>query len=137
MDYVTYRVTRSNVGPWGLSRQTERRPMYLSPDLALPVSLSPPVADRLTQALRKMSAAEDTTAVSSDLAARFPAPAGEADPANELGKAMTGGAGRGLFGSSQVWVTQTPTGSAAAVLSQLGQQPTAAQMWAEAGIHHD
>ena len=36
MDYVVYRVTRSNVGPWGLSRLTERRPMYLSPDLALP-----------------------------------------------------------------------------------------------------
>jgi hypothetical protein len=30
MDYVVYRVTRSNVGPWGLSRLTERRPMYLS-----------------------------------------------------------------------------------------------------------
>ena len=36
MDYVVYRVTRSNVGPWGLSRLTERRPMYLSPDLAVP-----------------------------------------------------------------------------------------------------
>jgi hypothetical protein len=26
MDYVVYRVTRSNVGPWGLSRRKERRP---------------------------------------------------------------------------------------------------------------
>ena len=29
MDYVVYRVTRSNVGPWGLSRRTERRPIVL------------------------------------------------------------------------------------------------------------
>ena len=27
MDYVMYRLTRSNVGPWGLSAMTERRPM--------------------------------------------------------------------------------------------------------------
>ena len=56
MDYVVYRVTRSNVGPWGLSRLTERRPMYLSPDLALPTSLAPPVAESMALALRRIEA---------------------------------------------------------------------------------
>ena len=32
-DYFMYRLTRSNIGPWGRSGATERRPMYLSPDL--------------------------------------------------------------------------------------------------------
>ncbi|HEY7919929.1 MAG TPA: hypothetical protein VIE45_09755, partial [Streptosporangiaceae bacterium] len=50
MDYVVYRVTRSNVGPWGLSRLTERRPMYLSPDLGLPTSLPPAVAESMALA---------------------------------------------------------------------------------------
>ncbi|HYY18085.1 MAG TPA: hypothetical protein VE864_04535, partial [Streptosporangiaceae bacterium] len=46
-DYVVYRVTRSNVGPWGLSRMTERHPLYLSPAIAIPSSLSGPVAQSL------------------------------------------------------------------------------------------
>ena len=108
MDYVVYRVTRSNVGPWGLSRLTERRPMYLSPDLAVPTSLPPPVAESLASALRRIEADDDVTAVSQDLAGRFPPP-DQADPANELGQALTGRAGRGLFGSSKVWVTETPS----------------------------
>jgi len=132
MDYVVYRVTRSNVGPWGLSQVTERRPLYLSPDLAVPLSLPKAVADALAAALRRIAAADDTTAVSHDLAGRFPPP-GEADPANELGQALSGRAGRGLFGSSQVWVTETPPRSAAAILGHLAEQPTAAQWWAGAG----
>ena len=28
VDFVIYRVTKRNVGPWGLSAVTERRPMY-------------------------------------------------------------------------------------------------------------
>jgi hypothetical protein len=135
MDYVVYRVTRSNVGPWGLSRLTERRPMYLSPDLAVPVPLPPPVAESLALALRRISAAEDTTAVSRDLAGRFPPP-GQADPANELGRALSGRAGRGLFGSSQVWVTETPSRNAAAILDQLREQPAPAAWWA-GGDRHD
>jgi hypothetical protein len=136
MDYVTYRVTRSNVGPWGLSRQTERHPMYLSPDLAVPVSLSPPVAQSLAQALRKIAAADDVTAVSRDLAGWFPPPE-QADPANELGQALSGGAGRGLFGSSEVWVTETPPRSAAAILGRLSRQPSTADLFAQAGGRHD
>ena len=132
MDFVVYRVTRSNVGPWGLSQMTERRPMYLSPDLAVPTSLPQPVAESLAMTLRRISAADDTTAVSRDLAGRF-RPPGQADPANELGQALSGRAGRGLFGNSQIWVTETPPRSFAAILSQLREQPRAAALWAEAG----
>lgn len=110
--------------------------MYLSPDLAVPVSLSPPVARSLALALRQIAAAGDTTAVSPDLAGRFPPPS-QADPSNELGKALAGRTGRGLFGSSQVWVTETPPRSAAAILGQLSEQPTAADLWAHAGAGHD
>jgi hypothetical protein len=38
MDYVMYRLTRSNVGPWGLSARTERRPR----SGAAPRSATPP-----------------------------------------------------------------------------------------------
>ena len=131
MDYVVYRVTRSNVGPWGLSRRTERRPMYLSPDLALPTSLAPPVAESMAMALRRIEQDDDVTAASQDLAARFPPP-DRPDPANELGQALPGRAGRGLFGNSDVWVTETPSRTAAAILSQAREQP-AGTLWAEAG----
>jgi len=133
MDYVLYRLTRSNVGPWGLSQLTERRPMYLSPDLAVPASLPPPVAESLASSLRRISAADDTTAVSRDLAARF-RPPGQADPSNELGRALPGRTGRGLFGNSKVWVTEAPVRSTAAILGQLREQPDPAAWWAGAGV---
>lgn len=117
-DYVVYRLTRSNVGPWGLSRLTERHPMYLSPAVAIPVSLSPPVARSLAAALRRIEAADDVTSASEDLARRFPPPE-RPDPAGELGRALSGRAGRGLFGSSDVWVTESPSSLAASVLSSL------------------
>ncbi len=133
VDSVLYRVTRSNVGPWGLSQLTERRPMYLSPDLAVPVSLPPPVAESLALALWRISAADDTTAVSHDLAGRF-RPSGQADPSNELGQALSGRAGRGLFGNSKVWVTESPARSPAAILGQLREQPDQAAWWAGARL---
>jgi hypothetical protein len=133
MDYVLYRLTRSNVGPWGLSQLTERRPMYLSPDLAVPASLPPPVAQSLASSLRRISAADDTTAVSRDLAGQFRAP-GQADPSNELGRALPGRTGRGLFGNSKVWVTEAPVRSTAAILGQLREQPDPAAWWAGAGV---
>jgi hypothetical protein len=116
MDYVVYRVTRSNVGPWGLSRSTERHPLYLSPMLAVPTALSAPVAQSLGQALRRIEASDDVTAVSADLAGRFPPP-DRPDPVAELGRALTGRGGRGLFGNSEVWVTETPSRGAAAILA--------------------
>ncbi len=131
VDFFIVPFTRSNVGPWGLSRMTERRPMYLSPILAVPTSLTPPVARSLTRALRRIEADDDVTAVSQDLAARFPPP-DRADLAGELGQALSGRAGRGLFGNSDVWVTQTPSRSAAAVL-RASRQPPAARIWPPGG----
>ncbi len=125
MDYVVYRLTRSNVGPWGLSRLTERHPLYLSPVLAVPTALPPPVAQALTQALRRIEADDDMTAVSPDLARRF-APPDRPDPGGELGRALSGRGGRGLFGSSRVWVTETPSRSAAAILDQRPEPATIA-----------
>jgi hypothetical protein len=115
VDYVVYRLTRSNVGPWGLSRMTERYPMYLTPGLAVPTPLTPPVARSLTQALRRIEKDDDVTAVSDDLAARF-APPDREDLAGELGRALSDRGGRGLFGNSEVWVTETPSRAAATVL---------------------
>ena len=123
MDYVVYRVTRSNVGPWGLSRMTERHPLYLSPAIAIPSSLSGPVAQSLAATLRRIEAADDVASVSSDLAARFPPPE-QANPAAELGRTLSGRSGRGLFGGSDVWVTETPSPAAASILSQRLDQPT-------------
>ncbi len=133
MDYVIYRVTRSNVGPWGLSRRTERRPMYLSPDLAVPTPLAPSVAGAVAATLRGIEADDDVTAVSADLAGRFPPP-DRADPVLDLGKALPGRAGRGLFGNSAVWVTETPSPAAAAILGKDRTQPQDKHRWAEGGL---
>ena len=122
MDYVVYRITRSNVGPWGLSRVTERHPLYLSPALAIPGTLSPPVAQSLATTLRRIEAADDVTSASADLAGRFPPP-DRADPAADLGRAMPGRSGRGLFGNSEVWVTETASSRiAASLLNQHREQ---------------
>jgi hypothetical protein len=134
VDYIVYRVTRSNVGPWGLSRLTERHPMYLSPLVAVPASLAPAVAEALASALRRIEADDDATAVSQDLAARFPPPE-RADPANELGEALTGRAGRGLFGNSEVWVTETMSQTAMVVLAARGEQVPTGVLRAAAGGH--
>jgi hypothetical protein len=131
VDYLVYRITRSNVGPWGLSRMTERRPLYLSPMLAVPVALTPPVARWLARALHRIEEADDVTAVSADLASRVPPPE-RADPAAELGRALSGRGGRGLFGNSEVWITQTPSPSAAAVLSE-SRRPPSADTWRTGG----
>jgi hypothetical protein len=131
-DYVVYRITRSNVGPWGLSRSTERHPMYLSPMLAVPTALSAPIASALSSALQKIETEDDVTAVSNDLAPMFPPPE-RSDPNSELGLALTDRGGRGLFGNSEVWVTETPSPSAATVLSEPPAQP-ALNLSSEAGL---
>jgi hypothetical protein len=116
-DYVVYRLTHSNVGPWGLSRLTERRPMYLSPAVAVPSSLSSPVAQSLATTLRRIETEDDVTSASADLARRFPPPL-RADPMAELGRFLSGRAGRGLFGGSDVWVAGISSPGAASVLNQ-------------------
>lgn len=128
MDYVVYRVTRSNVGPWGLSRVTERRPMYLSPALAVPTSMSPPVAAALAATLRRIEQEDDVTAVSADLAARFPPP-DQPDPVHELGAALRERGGRGLFGNSEVWVTESPSPTATALLRERAEPVPASALW--------
>src|ERR1700759_3297268 len=123
MDYVVYRITRSNVGPWGLSRVTERHPLYLAPAIAIPTSLAPPVAQSLAAALHRIEAADDDRSASADLAGRFPPPE-RVDPAAELGQTLSGRAGRGLFGNSEVWITETPSRVAASILNERPEQPT-------------
>src|ERR1700761_7929392 len=134
MDYVVYRITRSNVGPWGLSRVTERHPLYLSPALAIPGTLSPPVAQSLATTLRRIEAADDVPSASADLAGRFPPP-DRADPAADLGRAMAGRAGRGLVGHSEVWVTETASSRIAASLLNQHREQTGPDFDLAATIH--
>ena len=104
-DYVIYRVTRSNIGPWGRSQDTEKRPMYLSPDLRARVPLPQAASDELTRVVSEIEESDDVTSASPDLASRFPPP-DRADDLREL--TFTGEVqGRGLFASSDVWVTRT------------------------------
>ncbi len=127
-----YRLTRSNVGPWGLSRLTERRPMYLSPAISVSSSLAGPVAESLTAALRQIEGEDDVPSASADLARLFPAPV-RADPVAELNRSEPGRAGRGLFGSSDVSALAIRSTAAASLLTQRPARPAAETT----GGHHD
>jgi hypothetical protein len=123
-DYIVYRFTKSNVGPWGLSKATERRPMYLSPSLGATVPLPASAEAELTGALERIEESDDVTSASPDLAARFPPP----DRANTLDELVfTPGTrgGRGLFGASGVYVIESPSPAAREVLAA-GRTP---QRW--------
>ncbi len=116
----------------GVVARTERRPMYLSPDLAVPTPLSPEVAACIVGTLRRIEADDDVTAVSLDLAGRFlPLSAPTRSP-NSAGPCR-GRAGRGLFGNSALWVTETPSSAAAAILAEDRANP-AQQQWADGGL---
>jgi hypothetical protein len=120
-DYVVYRLTKSNVGPWGLSKATERRPMYLSPSLGATVPLPASAEAELTGALEQIEEADDVTSASPDLAVRFPPP----DRANTMDELVfTPGTrgGRGLFGASGVYVIESPSTVAREVLGA-GERP--------------
>jgi hypothetical protein len=80
MDYIVYRITKRNVGPWGLSGMTEKRPMYLSPDPGATMPLPAAAEKELVGALERIEDDDDTTSASADLAARFAPP----DRANTL-----------------------------------------------------
>jgi hypothetical protein len=108
IDYVVYRFTKSNVGPWGLSKNTERRPMYLSPNLATTVPVPPAAEAELTSMLARIERDDDVTAASPDLAVRFPPPE-RANTLEELVFVPGSRNGRGLFGSSNVYVAETPS----------------------------
>src|SRR4029450_5433272 len=57
-DCSVYRLARRNVGPWGLSSATERRPMYLSPQLSSTVSLRQGTTRALTKTLYRRGAGD-------------------------------------------------------------------------------
>jgi hypothetical protein len=117
-DYIVYRFTKSNVGPWGLSKSTERRPLYLSPSLSATVPLPATAEAELTSALETIEQGDDTTSASPDLASRFPPP----DRANTLAELVfrpKSRNGRGLFGASEVYVTEAPSPAARALMAQL------------------
>jgi hypothetical protein len=122
-DYIVYRITKRNVGPWGLSAATERRPMYLSPQLSSTVPLPEGTTRALTKTLFRLDAedqAEAAGGTQSDLVSRFLGPLRE-DPLVELVPAPGRGRGRGLFGNSQVWVTETAGATARRLLSAGGK----------------
>jgi hypothetical protein len=116
-DFIVYRVTKRNVGPWGLSAVTERRPMYLSPQLSTTVPLPEKTNQALAETLAELEAEDqvvpDTT--HSGLVRRFLGPVRE-DPVAELRPGPGRGRGRGLFGNSQVWVTETGAATARRLL---------------------
>jgi hypothetical protein len=110
VDFVVYRVTKRNVGPWGLSAVTERRPMYLSPQLMTTVPLPHGTTRTLATTLARLDAedqvAGNASTEHSDLVRRFLGPLRK-DPLAELVPVSGREPGRGLFGNSQVWVTET------------------------------
>ena len=117
-DYIVYRFTKSNVGPWGLSKSTERRPMYLSPSLAATVPLPSAAEAELTSALERIEETDDTTSASPDLAKRFPPPE-RADTLVELQFRPKSRNARGLFGASDVYVTEAPSPVARTLMAQV------------------
>lgn len=123
-DYVVYRVTKRNVGPWGLSAVTERRPMYLSPQLRTSVPLPQGTTRMLSTTLARLDAEDqvvhDAGITNSDLVRRFLGPLRK-DPLLDLIPGPERGRGRGLFGNSQVWVTETGAATARELLSVGGQ----------------
>jgi hypothetical protein len=121
IDYVMYRLTRSNVGPWGRSAATERRPMYLSPDLRVRVPIPEVVSDELRGVISDIEESDDVTSASPDVASRFPPP-DRADDLQEL--VFTGAAqGRGLFGRSGAWSTLTRSKPVDEILSRRAEHP--------------
>ena len=120
VDFVVYRVTKRNVGPWGLSAATERRPMYLSPQLLTTVPLPHGTTRMLRATLARLDAedqvVQDKSLRHSDLVRRFLGPLRE-DPLVELKPRPGRGRGRGLFGNSQVWVSESPASTAHRLLS--------------------
>ena len=120
VDFVVYRVTKRNVGPWGLSAATERRPMYLSPQLLHHGAAAARHHSNAKATLARLDAedqvVQDKSLRHSDLVRRFLGPLRE-DPLVELKPGPGRGRGRGLFGNSQVWVSESPASTAHRLLS--------------------
>ncbi|TWP37202.1 hypothetical protein [Leekyejoonella antrihumi] len=116
-DYVVYRFTKSNVGPWGLSKQTERHPVYLSPGMSSTVPVPAYAEAELTRALAQVEEQDDTTSASPDLARRFPPPE-RRDTLAELVLRPKSRNGRGLFGASEVYAKGAPPAVARTLLDE-------------------
>ncbi|HET7304558.1 MAG TPA: hypothetical protein VFJ12_08435 [Segeticoccus sp.] len=117
-DYIVYRFTKSNVGPWGLSKQTERRPVYLSPALSAKVPVPASAEAELSAALERAEEQDATGSASPGLARRFPPP----DRGNTLAELTFHPEtrnGRGLFGSSEVYAKGAPSSSARPLLDEV------------------
>jgi hypothetical protein len=125
VDFIVYRVTKHNVGPWGLSAVTERRPMYLSPQLMTTVPLPHGTTRTLAATLARLDADDqvvhDAGITHYSLVRRFLGPLRK-DPLVELRPGPEPRQGRGLFGNSQVWVTETGASTALRLLSAEKQQ---------------
>lgn len=102
-DFVVYRITKSNVGPWGLSKQTERWPMYLSPAIATSIPVPPAALDELTAALERVEDADVATSASPDLARHVPPPDRSSTVAELVFDPGTRN-GRGMFGAADIHV---------------------------------
>jgi hypothetical protein len=88
-DYVVYRITRSNVGPWGRSGATESRRCTSRPTSAFACRSPRRSATKLTGVISGIEESDDVTSVS-DMAYRFPPPdrmnasTGQADGSSDL-----------------------------------------------------
>jgi hypothetical protein len=99
----------------------------------VPTPLTPEVEASLTSALQRIEEEDDTTSASADLAAAFPPPE-RPEPVGELGQILSGRSGRGLFGNSDVWVTETASQAAALIMNQARTEPPTGDLWAQAGL---
>lgn len=131
-DFVVYRITKSNVGPWGLSKQTERRPMYLAPSLATTVAVPQRAERELLEALTTIEQQDDVTSASPDLARRFPPPH-RTNTLAELAVRPGTRNGRGLFGASDVHIAVQPRSEADA---QLDRARSASPQWTLPPVRH-
>lgn len=104
---------------WGRSGSTEQRSTYLSPSLAARVRIPQAVSDELTGVSSESEKPGNATSALGELAARFPPPS----RANDLMEVSFSGVarGRGLFGSSEAWITRTASTLASDLLG--GDQP--------------
>jgi hypothetical protein len=109
-DFVVYRVTGKNVGPWGLSAHVDTRPIYLRPANATPGEGADAGLAAMANRRLEVSAAEGDLAAWSDLltpevepvgpAGRYFVPPDPVDPHDLLPDApYRDELGAGLFGS--------------------------------------
>ena len=83
-----------------------------------PVPLPDAATGELTRALEQIEDSDDTTSASADLARRFPPP-DRADTFAELVFHPRSRNGRGLFGASDVYVTEAPSPVARTLMAQV------------------